>query len=77
MAKVEVTDYVSEFSYVKRPISAMVCGIKTFSDKSTFTFMALPDENNIIRSFINQAIGKTVFLTEEEAEKALEGINHD
>ena len=62
---------------LKRPISAMVCGIKTFSNKSTFTFMALTDENNISRSFINQDIGKTVFLTEEEAEKALEGINHD
>lgn len=67
----------SAFSYVKRPISAMVCGIKTFSNKSTFTFMSLTDENNISRSFINQDIGKTVFLTEEEAEKALEGINHD
>ena len=43
----------------------------------SFTFMALTDENNISRSFINQDIGKTVFLTEEEAEKALEGINHD
>ena len=68
----------SAFSYVKRPISAMVCGIKNFfRTKSTFTFMALTDENNISRSFINQDIGKTVFLTEEEAEKALEGINHD
>lgn len=65
------------FSYAKRPISTMVCGIKTFSNKGTFTFMALTDENNISRSFINQDIGKTVFLTKEEAEKALEKINHD
>ena len=60
------------FSYAKRPISAMVCGIKTYSNTGTFTFMALTDENNISRSFINQDIGKTVFLTKEEAEKALE-----
>lgn len=59
------------FSYAKSPILAIVCGMKTFSNTGTFTFMALTDENNISRSFINQDIGKTVFLTKEEAEQAL------
>ena len=65
------------WNYAKQPISAMVCGIKTFSSSGTFTFTALTYENNVSRSFINQDIGKTVFLTKEEAEQALEGINHD
>lgn len=59
------------WNYAKQPIPAMVCGIKTFSSSGTFTFMALTDTNNVIRSFINQDIGKTVFLTQEEAEAAL------
>lgn len=59
------------WNYAKQPISAMVCGIKTFSSSGTFTFTALTHENNVSRSFINQDIGKTVFLTKEEAEQAL------
>lgn len=59
------------WNYAKQPIPAMVCGIKTFSSSGTFTFTALTDENNVARSFINQDIGKTVFLTYEAAEKAL------
>lgn len=62
------------WNYAKQPTPAMVCGIKTFSNSGTFTFTALTDENNIARSFINQDIGKTVFLTKEEAEKALKEI---
>lgn len=63
------------WNYAKRPISAMVCGIKTFSSSGSFTFTALTDENNISRSFTNGDIGKTVFLTLEEAERALEEYN--
>ena len=59
------------FNFAKNPIPAMVCGIRTFSNSGTFTFTALTDENNVPRSFINQDIGKTVFLNREEAEKAL------
>ena len=59
------------WNYAKQPIPAIVCGIKTFSSSGTFTFMALTDTNNVSRSFINQDIGKTVFLTREEAEAAL------
>lgn len=65
------------FSYSKQPIPAMVCGLKTFSSTGTFTFMALTDENNINRSFINQDIGKTVFLTREEAEAKLKEMQED
>lgn len=59
------------WNYAKQPIPAIVCGIKTFSSSGTFTFMALTDTNNVSRSFINQDIGKTVFLTRAEAEAAL------
>lgn len=62
------------WNYAKQPIPAIVCGIKTFSSSGTFTFMALTDTNNVSRSFINQDIGKTVFLTREEAEAALAKI---
>lgn len=48
-----------------------------FKDKSKFIELPRTDENSISRSFINQDIGKTVLLTEEKAEKALEGISHD
>lgn len=65
------------FSYAKQPIPAMVCGLKTFSNAGTFTFMALTDENNISRSFINQDIGKTVFLTRKEAEAKLKETQED
>ena len=59
------------FSYAKRPIPAMICGMKTFSNNGAFTFMALTVENNINRNFTNYDIGRTVFLTKEEAEQAL------
>ena len=64
------------WNYAKQPISAMVCGIKTFSSSGTFTYTALTDANNVSRSFINQDIGKTVFLTREAAEEALKGENN-
>ena len=59
------------FSYAKRPIPVMICGMKTFSNNGAFTFMALTVENNINRNFTNYDIGRTVFLTKEEAEQAL------
>lgn len=59
------------FSYAKRPIPAMICGMKTFSNNGAFTFMSLTVENNINRNFTNYDIGRTVFLTKEEAEQAL------
>lgn len=65
------------WNYAKQPIPAIVCGIKTFSSSGTFTFMALTDTNNVSRSFINQDIGETVFLTREEAEAALAKIATD
>ena len=65
------------WNYAKQPIPAIVCGIKTFSSSGTFTFMALTDTNNVSRSFINQDIGKTVFLTREEAEAALKAREQD
>lgn len=65
------------WNYAKQPIPAMVCGIKTFSNSGTFTFTSLTDESNVPRSFINQDIGKTVFLTREEAEKALRESKSD
>ena len=70
--------YKSAFSYVKRPISAMVCGIKTFSNKSTFTFMALTDEKQYQQEFYKIKISaKPYFLPKKKLKKALEGINHD
>lgn len=65
------------WNYAKSPIPAMVCGIKTFSSYGTFTFMALTDENNTSRSFINEDIGKTVFRTKEEAERALKEMKQN
>lgn len=67
----EVYFIKSAFSFSKSPMRGTVCMIKTFSSKGTFTFNVVMDESNQARTFINCDIGKTVFLTREEAEEAL------
>lgn len=54
------------FNFVKEPIKEKVCGIKTYSDDMEFTFVT-----NMQRCFTENDIGKTVFLTKEEAEGKL------
>ncbi len=57
------------FNFVKEPIKEKVCGMKTYSDDMKFTFVTASQ-----RCFNEDDLGKTVFLTREEAEKALKGI---
>lgn len=59
------------FNYAKHPMCGTVCMIKTFTPKESWTFGAIMDESNIDRLFVSYDIGKTVFLTREEAERAL------
>lgn len=58
------------FDYAKQPMCGTVCMIKTFTGKGSWTFGAIINET-IERHFVSCDIGKTVFLTREEAEKAL------
>lgn len=57
------------FNFVKEPIKEKVCGMKTYSDNMKFTFVTASQ-----RCFDEDKLGKTVFLTREEAEQALKGI---
>ena len=57
------------FSLADDPLKEKVCGMKTYSDNMKFTFVTASQ-----RCFDEDKLGKTVFLTREEAEKALKGI---
>ena len=57
------------FNYAKAPIKATVTMVKTFSSNGAILFRAITENGE--RTFIDGNIGKTVFLTFEEAEKAL------
>lgn len=60
------------FDYAKQPMCGTVCMIKTFTGRKSWTFgVVMDDENSRERHFVSNDIGKTVFLTREEAEKAL------
>jgi hypothetical protein len=61
----------SMFLYSKSPMRGTVCMLKTFSKNCEFSFHVLMDVNNRERVFTNSDIGKTVFLTQSEAEQAL------
>lgn len=56
------------FSLVDDPLKEKVCGMKTYSDNMKFTFVTASQ-----RCFDEDKLGKTVFLTREEAERALKG----
>ena len=57
------------FSLADDPLKEKVCGMKTYSDNMKFTFVTASQ-----RCFDEDKLGKTVFLTREEAEQALKGI---
>ena len=56
------------FSLADDPLKQKVCGMKTYSDDMKFTFVTASQ-----RCFDEDKLGKTVFLTREEAERALKG----
>ena len=60
------------FSLVDDPLKEKVCGMKTYSDDMKFTFVTASQ-----RCFNEDNLGKTVFLTKEEAERALKGVHKD
>lgn len=60
------------FFYAKSSMQGTVCMIRTFSESNTFTFGVIMESSSQERSFTNFDIGKTVFLTPEAAQKALE-----
>lgn len=64
----------SLFDYAKQPMCGTVCMIKTFTGRESWTFGAIMDENLRERHFVSNDIGKTVFLTYEEAEKKLKEL---
>lgn len=59
------------FNYAKQPMCGTVCMIRTFTGKESWTFGVIMDGSTIDRHFVSNDIGKTVFLTKEEAEQAL------
>lgn len=65
------------FSYAKQPLRGTVCMIRTFSRDKDWTFGVIMDDNHTERKFTSSDIGKTVFLTREDAEKKLEELKNE
>lgn len=65
----------SAFSIMAKPIEAVVTSIRGISRDGTVRYMSKTLYNNIERGFTSENIGKTVFLTREEAERALNNLN--
>lgn len=65
----------SLFGYAKQPMCGKVYAIKTYTSENIFTFCVTMDNSRATRTFTSADIGKTAFLTKEEAEKALEKEN--
>ena len=61
----------SAFSLAAFPIEAKVMTINPFFNPNHLRFETITTYNGIQRYFESKAIGKTVFLTREEAEKVL------
>lgn len=70
-------DYVwfikSNFSYVEEPIKARISYI-AIRENGDFFFRTNVCGSGIDRTFSSSNIGKTVFLTEQEAKEALKGM---
>jgi hypothetical protein len=65
------------FNYAKQPLCGMVCMIRTFSRDGDWAFGVIMDNENRERKFTSSDIGKTVFLTREDAEKKLEELKNE
>lgn len=63
----------SKFSYAKNPIMGRVFEVKVINDRSIAYTAVTP---SIDRRFLSNDIGKTVFLTEQEAYEALEAMKN-
>ena len=63
----------SVFRQVDRPIEATVTGFASYGTTGELIYTTMTVEGQITRRFLEHQIGKTVFLTREEAEKAMEG----
>ena len=65
------------FSYAKQPLRGMVCMIRTFSRDKDWAFGVIMDDNHTERKFTSSDIGKTVFLTREDAERKVEELKNE
>lgn len=65
----------SAFSIMAKPIEAVVTSIRGISRDGTIHYMSKTLYNNIERGFTSEKIGEIVFLTREEAERALNNLN--
>lgn len=64
----------SAFSMAHFPIKANHVSFRGLSTDGDIWYSAITENNGISRSFYGSDLNKTVFLTREEAEKALEGM---
>ncbi len=62
----------SAYRQVDNPIEATVTGFASYGTTGEFIFTTMTVEGQITRRFLEHQIGKTVFLSFEEAERALE-----
>ena len=61
----------SAYSLARFPIKAKIVGIRGINCDNEIMYATITDYNELDRYFTSADIGKTVFLTREEAEKAL------
>lgn len=62
----------SAYRQVDNPIEATVTGFASYGTTSELIFTTMTVEGQITRRFLEHQIGKTAFLSLEEAERALE-----
>lgn len=62
----------SAFSAMTKPIAAIITSIRWITREHTIAYTTITLYNDIERRFTSDDIGAKVFLTKEEAEKALE-----
>ena len=63
----------SAYRQVDNPIEATVTGFASYGTTGEFIFTTMTVEGQITRRFLEHQIGKSAFLSFEEAERALEG----
>ena len=64
----------SAFSMLTKPIESVVTSIRWLTREHTIAYKATTLYNDIDRGFSSNDIGNTVFLTKEEAEKAIQAL---
>lgn len=74
----KINDHVwfikSAFSVLVKPLEARIIDIRGISIDRNILYQSITLYNDLARRFTSNDIGKTVFLTKEEAEQAIQAL---